>query len=41
MYPILDSATPTKMKKLPKPNEVTSQSVNKDLIPLWLNATTQ
>ena len=41
MYPILDSATPTKMKKLPKPYEVTNQSVNKELIPLWLNATTQ
>ena len=41
MYPILESATPYKMKKLPKPDEVKNQSVNEELISLWLNVTTQ
>ena len=41
MYPILESATPPKMKKLPKPSEVVNTSTGENLISLWLNATTQ
>jgi thiamine transport system substrate-binding protein len=41
MYPILDSATPSKMKDLQKPNEVMGMSTNEELVSLWLNAVTQ
>ena len=41
MYPILDSATPSKMKDLQKPNEVMVMSNNEELVSLWLNAVTQ
>ena len=41
MYPILDSATPSKMKDLPKPNDVIGTSTKEELIPLWLNVTSQ
>ena len=41
MYPILESATPPKMKNLPKPSEVVNTSTGENLISLWLNATTQ
>ena len=41
MYPILESATPPKMKNLPKPSEVMNTSIDENLISLWLNATTQ
>ena len=41
MYPILESATPSKMKNLPKPSEAMDVSTNEELISLWLNVTTQ
>jgi len=41
MYPILDSATPSKMKDLQKPKEVMGMSTNEELVSLWLNAVTQ
>ena len=41
MYPILDSATPSKMKDLPKPNDVIGTSTKEELIPLWLNVASQ
>jgi len=41
MYPILESATPPKMKNLPKPSEAVNTSTGENLISLWLNATTQ
>ena len=41
MYPILESATPSKMKNLPKPSEALNISNGEDLISMWLNATTQ
>ena len=41
MYPILDSATPSKMKDLQKPNAVMNMSTNEELISLWLNAAIQ
>ena len=41
MYPILESATPFKMKNLPKPSEAMDVSTNEELISLWLNVTTQ
>ena len=41
MYPILESATPFKMKNLPKPSEAMDVSTNDELISLWLNVTTQ
>ena len=41
MYPILESATPSKMKNLPKPSEAMDISTNEELISLWLNVTTQ
>ena len=41
MYPILESATPPKMKNLPKPSEAVNIPTGENLISLWLNATTQ
>ena len=41
MYPILESATPPKMKNLPKPSEAVNTSTGENLISLWLNAATQ
>jgi len=41
MYPILDSAIPSKMKDLQKPKAVMSRSTNEELISLWLNAAIQ
>ena len=41
MYPIIESATPPKMKNLPKPSEAVNTSTGENLISLWLNATTQ
>ena len=41
MYPILDSATPSKMKDLQKPKEAIDMSTNEELVSLWLNAATQ
>ena len=41
MYPILDSAIPSKMKDLQKPKAVMNMSTNEELISLWLNAAIQ
>ena len=41
MYPILDSAIPSKMKDLQKPKAVMNMSTNEELISLWLNASIQ
>ena len=41
MYPILESATPSKMKNLPKPSEAVNTSTGENLISFWLNVTTQ
>ena len=41
MYPILETATPSKMKNLPKPSEAVKISTSEDLIYMWLNATAQ
>ena len=41
MYPILETATPSKMKNLPKPFEAVKISTSEDLIYMWLNATAQ
>ena len=41
MYPILDSAIPSKMKDLQKPKAIMNMSTNEELISLWLNAAIQ
>jgi len=41
MYPILDSAIPSKMKDLQKPKAIMNMSTNEELISLWLNASIQ
>ena len=41
MYPILDSAIPSKMKDLQKPKAVMNMSTDEELISLWLNAAIQ
>jgi thiamine transport system substrate-binding protein len=41
MYPILEIATPTKMKDLPKPTDTIVYSPKEELISVWLDVTSQ